>query len=176
MGLKVKDTWFFSEDGNVPGLWLVKVGQSCSNRVQVAWSESDTLKLRAGLVRSGHVDEKHFLGVSWCSARRRRLLATAQGGSLRDLVHRGVLLFRAVQGTFESGSSCSAAAVTFCLWSEALQPDGIFGVLGAGKQDGHVFTELGAEAKVDQGVVEAGGLGKEASEDACQVGHMETAG
>lgn len=59
---------------------------------------------------------------------------------------------------------------------KAFQPDGVFGVTGTGKQDGHIFTKLRAESKVDEGVVETGGLGEEASEDAREVRYVETTG
>lgn len=48
--------------------------------------------------------------------------------------------------------------------------------MGTGKQDGHVFTEFGAEPEIDKGVVETSGLGKEAGEDAGEVRHMEATG
>lgn len=82
-----------------------------------------------------------------------------------------------IQRNFESGSSpCSVATVGIGLWFKALQFDGVLGVAGAGQQDGHVFAELRAEPEVDERVVETGRLGKEASEDAGEVGHMEAKG
>lgn len=62
------------------------------------------------------------------------------------------------------------------LWLEALEPNGIFAVLGAGKQDGYIFAEFGTETKVDQRVVEAGRFGEEPGEDTGQVRHMKTTG
>lgn len=59
---------------------------------------------------------------------------------------------------------------------KALQPHRVFGIMGAGQQDSDVFTELGAESEVDEGVVETGRLGKEAGEDAGEVWHMEAPG
>lgn len=59
---------------------------------------------------------------------------------------------------------------------EALQLDRVFGIAGARQQDSHIFTELGAKSKVDEGVVEAGRLGKEAGKDTGEVGNVETPG
>lgn len=59
---------------------------------------------------------------------------------------------------------------------EALQLDGVFGVVGTGQQDGHVLTEFGTEPEIDEGVVETSGLGKEAGEDAGEVWHVEATG
>lgn len=59
---------------------------------------------------------------------------------------------------------------------EALQLNRVFGIAGAWQQDGHIFAELGAKSKVDEGVVEAGRLGKEAGKDTGEVGNMETPG
>lgn len=126
-------------------------------------SESVTLKLGAALRGAGHVDVEHFL----VDGRRRAGPAPhprVRAGRRVGPVPGTVLLLRAVQRTFVSGVR---------LRLEALQLDGVLGVARARQQHGHVLTELGAEAKVDERVVEAGRLGEEAGEDAGEVGHVE---
>lgn len=47
---------------------------------------------------------------------------------------------------------------------------------GAGQQHSNIFAKFGAEAKVDERVVEACGLGEEPGEDASQAGYLVAAG
>lgn len=150
------------------------VGSTSSWSGVVNPSESLTFKLRAGLRGSGHVNVEHLLIDRWrCAGRTSHPMVQAL--SRVGLVPRWVLLLSSDQRNFESGSSsCSGPGVS--LWLKALQPDRVFGVTGTRKQDGYVFTELRAESKVDEGVVETGRLGKEAGEDASEVWHMEATG
>lgn len=139
-------------------------------------SESLTFKLRAGLRGTGHVDVEHLL----VSGRWRARWASHPRVWARDvvrLVPGRVFPLCPVQRNFESSSaSRSGSGLGIGLWLETLQLDGVFGIAGARQQDGHVFAELGTESEVDERVVEAGGLGKEAGEDAGEVGHMEAPG
>lgn len=74
------------------------------------------------------------------------------------------------------GSESLAVCLGFDLL-EALELDGVFGLsAAAGQQHAHVSPELGAQAEVDQRVVEAGGFGEEPREDAGEAGHVETPG
>lgn len=139
-------------------------------------SESLTFKLRPGLRGAGHVDVEHLLvdgrwRAGWTSH------STVWTGDWLRLVPRRILLLCPVQRNFESGSaSCSRSAVGVSLRLETLQPDRVFGVTGAWQQDGHIFAELGAESEVNEGVVKASGLSKQAGKDTGEVGHVEAPG
>lgn len=76
---------------------------------------------------------------------------------------------------FESIAS-SGALVSLAFWLKTLELDRVLDIAGARQQDGDVLAELGAEAEVDERVVEAGRLGKEAGEDAGEAGYMEATG
>lgn len=57
-----------------------------------------------------------------------------------------------------------------------LQTHHLPALLGAGQEQGHVLAKLGAHAKVDERVVEAGRLGEETGDDAGGAGHVEAPG
>ena len=59
---------------------------------------------------------------------------------------------------------------------EVLQPHHLAAPPDARHQLRHLLAELGAHAKVDERVVEAGGLGEEPGDDACGVGNLEAPG
>lgn len=137
------------------------------------WTSSEplTFKLRPSVRGVGHVDVEHLLVDRWRCAGQASC-STVWAVDWQRLVL-GPLC--PVQRRFESGPrSRSAMGVSFPL--ETLQLDRVFGIVGARQQDGHVFAELGAESEVDEGVVEAGGLGKEAGKNTGEVGHVEAPG
>lgn len=74
---------------------------------------------------------------------------------------------------FGIGSESLAVRLPLELF-EALELDGVSGLSAAGQQHAHVSPELGAQAEVDERVVEAGGFGEEPREDAGETGHVET--
>lgn len=55
----------------------------------------------------------------------------------------------------------------------AFEFDRIIAMSGAGQHHSNIFAKFGAEAKVDEWVIEACGLCKEPGEDAGQTGYME---
>lgn len=137
-------------------------------------SESVAFKLRPSLRGAGHVDVEHLIVDGWWCARRASHSTVWAGDWLRLVLGR-VLPLCPVQRSFESGSR-SRSTVGIGLRLETLQLDCVFGITGARQQDCHVFAELGAESEVDEGVVEAGGLGKEAGKNTGEVGHVEAPG
>lgn len=136
-------------------------------------SQSLTFVLGPSLRWAGHVNIEHLTaGGRWRAGQSFGSLVQArdrQGPAPRRVP------VCPVQRNLKPGSaSCSIAAMGVGLWLETLQPDRVFGITGARQQYSHVFAELGAEAEVDEGVVEAGRLGEEAGEDAGEIGNVES--
>ncbi len=159
--------------------WLHQRPAGLSQAGPMSSSESLTFRLRAslrgvGLRGTGHVDVEHLLVDGGRRAGRASHSRVWARGRVW-LVPGWVLLLCPVQRNFESGST-SWGGSPVGLRLETLQLDGVFCVTSARQQDGHVFAELRAQSKVDEGVVETGRLGEEAGEDAGEVGHMEAPG